>query len=246
LNTYYYYYFLMNVSTTSNPQGDQNAPGPIPVGAPISGQLYLSNGFATGSTTDKNGIRNGFTDFVLFTDQAQYPGSLARQGFGLYHVAQGADSNNRLNFQANGAPITMIRPSTDQNDPTSAQISFEVDLAQLFPYITDQVQLQNAVKNLRWIEINAVATDIVPTDTQTSVVKQYDSFGDTSDGVGNFLVLDVSQPIQVVSGSTAAGSASEPAGDANDVFASPPGSVAPGQGNRLLNIKSWEIDIVQN
>ncbi|HLK60649.1 MAG TPA: hypothetical protein VKU00_29065 [Chthonomonadaceae bacterium] len=230
--TGYYYYFLMNVSN------DPSAPGPIPVGAPISGQPYYSNGFATGSGTDKYGYLNGFTDFVLFTDSPQY-GVQPPLGFGLYHVPPKTDSNDRRNIQASGLPLNPMRPSANLDDPASATFSFDIDLAQLFPGITDQGQLKTQIRNLRWIQVNVVATNIVPTATPTTIPKLYDSFGDTRGGTGSFLLLDVSQPITIQSND--AGAATEPAD--YDVYVSPPDSSV--SVNPALNLTSWTIQILQ-
>lgn len=241
INPNYYYYFIMNVSNASLANGDKNAPGPIPVGAPVSGQPY-GNGFATGSTAGTG----GFTDFVLFNDPFQYPGSQARQGFGLYHVVDSSTcspscANDRRNFVAEGAPITFVRPSTDPTDPASTRIQFEIDLAQLIPNAATQLQAVNEALLLQYIQVNVIATNVVPTDTQTSIPKLFDSFGDTRDGRGNFLILDVSKADTISNGDIRTINTSEPT-DIDDVYISPPGSA---NQDPALNLKDWRIDIVQ-
>ncbi len=175
INPNYHYFFLLNNV------GDQNANGPVPVVLPPYG-----NGFATGSGAQAG----GFTDFVRF-DNFQ-PGN---NGYSLYHVV---GDLNRSAFVNEGSPLSTTRP--DVNDPrTGKQLQFQIDLSQL---ITDSngkplpaEQAVAAANSIRFLQMNIISTDIVPTDLTTLINKQVDSLGDTrtSTGQSTFIVLDVAQ-----------------------------------------------------
>jgi hypothetical protein len=168
-----HYFFLINNA------GDQNAPGPIPVLNPPYG-----NGFATGA-----GGTNGFTDFVRFDN-------LQPQGYGVYHAI---GDPNLSNFIYEGRPITTVPP--DPNDPRTASVlQFEIDLSQLIVQpngapLADQNQAVTQAKAIRFLQVNIVATNVIPRDVVTPVLKQVDSLGDTRtlSGASSFLILDVSQ-----------------------------------------------------
>jgi len=170
INPNYHYFFLMNNA------GNQNAPGPVPVVLPPYG-----NGFATGSGANAG----GFTDFVRF-DNFQ-PGN---NGYSLYHVI---GDPNRSMFVTEGSPVSTTRP--DVNDPrTGKQLQFQLDLSQLVtdangkPLPADQAVA--AAQSIRFLQINIISTDVVPTDLATAVNKQVDSLGETrtSSGQSSFEV----------------------------------------------------------
>jgi hypothetical protein len=183
VNPSYYYYFLINNSNSSV------ATYPVPVGTPSPGTTY-GNGFATAN----DGSSGGFTDFVLYSNY-QYNGAQPNQGYALYHVAntypqQGV--NNPGNFVANGSPFQVFSPQSSGGSPNV--IAFNLDLAQLFEYpnsTNSQGAAKNLASNLRWIQVNMIATNIVPVDITTPQPKFFDSFGDDSNGVGTDLQMDL-------------------------------------------------------
>jgi hypothetical protein len=233
VNATFAYYFLINASNSSV------APYPVPVGAPVSGTTY-GNGFATASDNSSG----GFTDFVLFSSKYQYAGSQPNQGFALYHVAatypQGV--NNSGNFVANGSPIQVASPLNSGN-PNA--IAFQIDLAQLFEYPNSGNSQQSAINqalNLRWIQVNIVSTDFVPTDIQSGVIKHFDSFGDDSNGVGGYLLANlIDGPGAYADGAGNPTSLQEPTGD---VFISGPSGG--GTTNQIpgLDLVHWTIQII--
>ena len=207
VNSTYFYFFLINASNSSS------APGPIPVGAPIPNTQY-GNGFATGSDS----VSGGFTDFVLFSTR-QYAGAQPNQNFALYHVADGTNANT-ANFVANGVPLQVASPQSSSSPTT---IGFQLDLAQLFTYPNSPNNQSAAITKahaLRWIQVNVVSTNVVPTDIQTSVIKMYDSFGNDADGVGSFQLVDLNQSAYANGDQVLSAATTEPAND--DVFISPP------------------------
>lgn len=223
INPNYFYYFIINASN------DPSGPGPIPVGSPISSTTY-GNGFATGSDS-----RSGdFTDFVLYSN-TQYPNATPAANYALYHVLDGKDGNVRTNFVANGAPIQYVPPQS----PTNNTLIFQIDLAQLYTSSNSQADAVNKAKNLRYLQVNVVSTNVVPLDTQTSVIKEYDSFGNDSNGVGNFLNMDLNQ-LAYKNGNGDTPTTTEPS--FNDVFISPVGSnIAQ---DPSLDLVDWEIQVI--
>ena len=220
INPNNHYYFLINNAS------DFNAPGPVAVFVPPYG-----NGFATGS----GGNAGGFTDFVLF-DSVQ-PGN---SGYSLYHVI---GDPNRSQFTLSGNPISATRPSTDSGSLTGKSLRFEIDLSQL---ITDangrplaSSDAATMARNLRYLQVNFVATDVVPRDVSTQVVKRVDSLGDTrtSSASSSFLIIDLAQN-RVYSNSTSnsSGLSIEEPTD-YDVFG--PGT------DDSLDLRDWSIEVKQ-
>jgi hypothetical protein len=175
INPNYSYFFLINNA------GNQNAPGPVPVLIPPYG-----NGFATGS----GGGQNGFTDFVRF-DNFQV------QGYGVYHVVGDPNANQ---FVRTGRPVSAVIPDLSPGSLTSKELRFELDFSQLITDangnpLPDPVEAANLARAIRFLQINVVATSIVPADPTTPVTKLTDAFGDTRTllGASSFFILDSSQ-----------------------------------------------------
>ncbi len=223
VNPNYHYFFLINNT------GSTSGAWPQPVGTPVSGQGY-GNGFATGS----DGKSGGFTDFVLYSNNQVYGGQPSGN-FALYHVANGTNANNSQNFNPNGVPLN----SSVSAD--GATLTFVLDLAQLYPSPISQSTAFNLAQNLRWIQVNCIATNVVPVEGQTSIAKAFDSFGDDSSGVGGYLLMDLkTQSVYANNDGTAATfTCSEPAND--DIFISPAGST---NQDPSLDIIDWNIQIV--
>src|SRR5207302_1625011 len=148
---------------------------------------------------------------------------------------------NRSMFVNEGSPVATTRP--DASDPrTGKQLQFQIDLSQL---VTDSngkplpaEQAVAAAKSIRFLQMNIISTDLVPTDLATPVNKQVDSLGDTrtSTGQSTFIVLDVSQN-RVYRNSDFVGQfAFEPSD--NDVF----GSANP---DPSLDLVDWSAEIRQ-
>lgn len=216
INPNNHYFFLINNA------GDQNAHGPVPVLDPPYG-----NGFATGS----GGGTAGFTDFVRFD-------SLQPQGYALYHAL---GDPNRSNFIFEGQPVAFTAP--DGGDPRSANLlQFDIDLSQLIvdgngAPLPDAAQAKSLANAIRFLQVNFIATDVVPRDVATPVVKQTDSLGDSRTllGASSFLVIDVTQTGRIYDNAAFAGQAiAEP--DFLDIF----------NGNDpSLDITDWSIEIRQ-
>ena len=231
VNPNYQYYFVINNA------GDRNAAGPIPVGTPLPNQTY-GNGFATASDNGASGTTNkgGFTDFVQWGFN-QYGGQ-SQNGYSLYHVV--GDANNRQNFRSSGVPIASTAPSTDSTDPAgSTTLTFELDLSQLIRDATggavDANTAANTARALQYLQVNIISTNITPQDTATSALKAYDSMGNTSDGRGSYLTLDVTQNRTVASTDTSLPETNEPT--FYDVYG--------GSGFSPLDLVSWTIEVVR-
>ncbi len=179
-----YYYYFL-----INNAGDMNAPGPVPVlGTPYG------NGFATGSGDGGK----GFTDFVLF-----YGGS-----YRVYHVQ---DNPNAGNFIETGRPVSSVMP--DLNDPNTAnKLQFTIDMSQL-QYDTNGRPL-SMPPTIRWLQVNVVATNIVPHDATEPVAKIVDSLGDNrANPGGTFQIIDMSQNSTYSNANASGTSVYEPTGD---------------------------------
>jgi hypothetical protein len=235
INPGFYYYFIINRSN------DMNAPGPIPVSAPISNQSY-GNGFATSSSTDNS--RLGFTDFVLFStplNHGLYRNPRDQGGYGLYHVL-GNNNDDRTNFTGTGAPISFVTPNP--NDVNSKTLEFEIDLSQLFTDAsgnppTDTAAVVAMARAIVWIQVNVVATNLTPIDPTTIVNKVFDSFGDNRGGQGTYINLDVSKPDSVRNGDLRFPGATE---SPNDIFTTVPSTESQFV---QLDLVDWTIEIRQ-
>jgi len=226
-NPNYHYFFVINYDTSQGIGGNSAAPGPIPVIGPSNANQSFGNGFAASSDNGPG----GFTDFVEFT----------QGNFNLYHVI-GSTINRQ--FNPNGRPIVFTPP--DPTDPRTARvISFDLDLSQIVFDASgnklDPLQAATQARAIRYLQVNAIATNIVPTDV-TQVIKQVDSFGDDTSSIGqtNFLRLDASQNGSIANGDQRVPNSTEPSG--NDVISNV--SLA-GGGDERINLVDWRIDIVQ-
>ncbi len=204
VNPNFHYFFLINYDTSMGMAGNQNAPGPIPVIGPANANQGYGNGFATGSGTSAN----GFTDFVRFEGNS----------YRLFHVVGNPTLSN---FVDEGMPVNFTLPNS--NNPTVLQ--FEIDLAQLVLQPTgaalpDQMQTISQAKTIRWLQMNIVATDVIPRDQTQLVAKQVESLGDTRSltGASSFLTLDMTQLRTYDNQSFIGQTVFEPAD--NDVFGS--------------------------
>ena len=229
------YYFCINKATAGgdpSASGEQNAPGPIPVGGPISGQSY-GNGFATGSLQGKL----GFTDFVLYTSNQLYSSS-PQDNFAIYHVipASTGGSDNPSNFRFTGVPV--VRAPATSGSPTTIQ--FEIDLTQIVrnPDGTaeDQTQAVTDAGQIRYLQVNIISTNIAPTDPQTAVNKMFDSMGDNRLLQNVYLTLNLQNSHW---DSAQSGSPFEPTEP--DVISTSGGITDP-----TLDLVSWSIDLVTN
>ena len=226
------YYFVINNA------GDINAAGPVPVLSPQSGQTYNGNGFATASDGGASNAINkgGFTDFVLWGANL-YAGA-SQNGYALYHAV--GDSSNRAFFRSSGVPVLSAAPAVNPNDIASSQLSFDIDLAQLIRDATgnpvDAATAVSAARALRYLQINIIATDIAPSDSQTFVNKHVDSLGNdlTASGQNSYLTIDVMQTRTYTSNDTQALSTNEP--DTSDVYPSDISS---------LDLRNWSIEVVR-
>ncbi len=241
-----HYFFLINY-IRDGPQGDagdSSAPGPIPVFGPISANQGFGNGFATSSDHGANSTpargTGGFTDFVEY-----YAGQ-----YRLFHVL--GDPVNR-NFRDEGQPVFVVRPGQDDAQSYN-RLQFEIDLSQLIldaagnpPPASDQTQTLDIARNrLRYLQVNIIATDVIPADQGTQITKEVDALGDTSSllGQSNFLRLDVSQTgvIPDSPSDPRAQNSLEPTG--NDVVVYSGGAFQLG-GKGALDLTDWTIEVRQ-
>jgi len=221
INSNYTYFFLINYDQSQGVIGNQNAPGPVPVINPFSssqGQTF-GNGFAASSSGDAT---PGFTDFVRFDIN----------GYQLLHVSS-SDRTGKT-FIPEGRPDTFFLPGP--NNPN--QLEFTVDLSHLVAAASggqlSATDTTTQAQNIKWLQVNIVATNFIPVDLTPPGVKQVDSLGNTQGGVGSFLNLNVLFDHTYLNGDPLLSSTSfEPAD--NDVYT-----------NGISGIGDESLDITQN
>lgn len=229
---YQYYFFINNM-------GSINAAGPIPVGAPLPDGTY-GNGVATASDNGASSATNkgGFTDFVLWSPTANSYGGASQNNYSLYHVV--GDANDRSKFRSSGVPISSVAPSGDPTDPAgSSTLTFELDLSQLIRdslgNAVDANTAATTARNLRYLQVNIISTNANPL-AQSPANKAYDSMGDTSNGRGSYLTLDVTQTGRIVTSTDSTlPETNEPT--FYDVYGA--------SGQSPLDLISWSIEVVR-
>lgn len=120
-----------------------------------------------------NGFAAGaFTHFVRF-DQFQPQG-----GYALYRVLP---NSNLQGFEYLGVPLRAEPVGTDTN-----HLRFEIDLVQFIPDVP-------TARAMRFIQLNLIATDRVPTDPNDLTPKNWDALGDSRLGTSQYLSLRIDQ-----------------------------------------------------
>ncbi len=120
-----------------------------------------------------NGFAGGaFTHFVRF-DQIQ-PGV----GYGLYRVVP---NTNLQVFEYLGVPLNAEPVGAESN-----RLRFEIDIVQ---FISDVP----TAREMRFIQLNLLATDRVPTDPNDLTPKNWDALGDGRLGTSQYLNLRIDQ-----------------------------------------------------
>jgi hypothetical protein len=236
----YNYYFLIN---RVGPTGAQNARGPIPVlysgleGLTANG---YGNGFATGSQ-NTSGIANdnGITDYVVY-NTAGGPNSI-----GLWHINGPVDVPSPGTFISAPAQYTLPDPTNiDTNLATT--LSFRIYVSQLLtPAETNgqtSAQVTALANAIRWLQVNIVATDYVPTNQTSTGAKQVDSMGNSTstNQLVSYIALDLSQNTTTTSNTTFQTiSSPEPQGD----ILLPPGVT---QVDSSIDLQYWSITVSPN
>jgi hypothetical protein len=235
----YYYFVLINNRRSSTPQAN----GAIPVGGPISGTTY-GNGFATGSTSGTS----GFTDIVLYGQQL--PIGVAQNNTAIYHVIgeDTADLGNANYFdlrfiRQTGNVLQTSDPINSSSPATASQLIWEIDLGQLtidpttnLPYSSSATRLAS-VRQMTWLQINIVATNILPRDPQTAINKQYDSMGNNNQQQDYYIGIPV-----FLNGAFQPGSYPNLAGTEVTGDVQPPGSPQ----DPKLDMTGWQFDLFQS
>ena len=220
VNPNFHYFFLINYDQSQGQGGNQNATGPVAVLRPVNANQGYGNGFAAGS----GGSAFGFTDFVRFEGNA----------YRLFHVV---GDPTRSRFVDEGQPVSFTLP----NGGNPAVLQFDIDLSQIVVASSgaalDPTTAVNQALNIRWLQMNIVATDVIPVNQTTLVNKQVDSLGNTQTptGAASFLSLDVSQIRSYMNQDFVGQAVFEPTGD---VY----GSVNP---DPALDIINYTIAVVK-
>jgi hypothetical protein len=227
-----FYYFLINRLGAT---GDPNARGPVPVLDRAYQYLGGSgNGFATGSLSGST-TTNGVTDYGL-TDYVVY-GNVAPTQIQVYHI--NGDPNNPTNAVANpqGRPVTATLPDLNNVDINAqTTLTFQIDLTQLITDTNDPTTKVKEANAIHYIQVNIVATNVVPTDQSTPTNKYVDSMGNTRSSAeqNSFLILDLTQNRMYTSQLSSGTLSAEQPGD---VY--PPG----GQGTDPIDLIYWTITV---
>ena len=229
----FYYYFLINKYGS---QGTTGAYGPIAVLGPLPGQngaVSFGNGFATGSSANPAGLISGLPDYGI-TDFVLYHTPQQQQGLVLYHFTT---NPNQQQFPPNsGQPLSPILPTNSDSDPTAGRtIQFDLDMVQLVTDTTDMTAKIAEARQIRYLQLNIVATNVIPTDPTFSGLKEVDAMGDglNSSQFNAFREIDLSQARTYTSSDTLGLLSPEPDGD---VY--PPGSP-----DQSLDLEYWSIDV---
>lgn len=177
----YYYFFVINYASAKSVAGDNTAPGPVPILLPP----FTPTGFVIGS----DGSTFGFTDYMEFS--GAQPASTG--GYELYHVVHNSSTNpQEINSIPTGGPVAF---TPQDPNATSGQIQFEIDLAQLVRdtngnALADQNQAINQARQIRYLEVNIIATDTI---SFSAPEKWVDSMGDnrSTTAASTYLILDL-------------------------------------------------------
>jgi hypothetical protein len=203
----YFYYFLINYDKTlGGTVGNQSAPGPVPIEGQLQGGGY-GNGFASGyngSTTA------GFTDYVEFHGGV----------YQLYHVVPGTNLQQAV---PEGAPVSYTLPGTNLNNTNTLQ--FAIDLSQIVVDNNggslDATTTTKMALLIQWLQVNIVATDVVPLNPTLPVFKQIDSLGNNASSTlaNTYLTLPMNQVGQIFTNADATSlGLSSPEPSSNDVY----------------------------
>ena len=233
----YYYYFLINRFGST---GNQNARGPIPVldsalaNSPSTG---YGNGFATGSQ-NASGLQGdtGLTDYVVYNSTGSPSGPI-----GLWHIYGPVDIPNPGTFVSVPSPV-MLPDSNNVDVNQATTLSVTIHVSQLLTTTETKgltpAQITALANQIRWLQVNLVATDKVPTTQTGTMGKLVDSMGDSRFSVQltSFLVLDLSQNPKITDeGTFPTLLFPEPQGD----ILVPPGA----QYNPSIDIVHWSIRV---
>lgn len=191
---------------------DNNAdPGPAPLVTTPWG-----NGFAAASQPDGQ----GFVGFVRF-DRNQ-----GVSGYGVYSCFVNGELRNPTegNFTPLGQPdAVLVVPQPGESTNT---LSFRLDLGRL------------PNPEAQWIQINILATNNLPQDTNPDAIKVWDALG--NGGVGGFIngyiTLDARQN-RILTNDDLIGDAQEPPNDVRD-------KLGPLIDDGSLDIVDWSIRIL--
>jgi hypothetical protein len=227
MNPAFYYFFLINRYGAT---GSLTARGPVAVYAPGQGGLVgYGNGFATGSPGSLgNPPDYGLTDYVLYNQHQ--PGSI-----GVYHFPGDPNIPNSAVYQGMPAQYTLPDLTNIADIGGASTLSFQLQLSQLITDTSDPNQKAREAAAIRYIQVNIVATNYVPTDQNSSGVKEVDAMGNTLDPAqeSSFLTIDLSQNRTYTSQDTTTLLSPEPAGDVYPA----------GTKNDAIDIIYWSITV---
>lgn len=235
----YYYFFLINRVGTQGVSSASGAHGPVPVLEPSVNGGY-GNGFATGSPGSGVGTINGVKDYGI-TDFVLYHAPAAHNNLLLYHFSRNdtPDRQPLARLITDETPLSPNLPQFNTTEPNDARsLSFDIDLAQLITDTNDTATKIQEAKNLEFIQVNIVATNIAPVDQTTILPKLVDSFGDTrnTNEQSSFLEIDLRQSRTYRSSDTFGQLSTEPT---EDLFVTPGASP-----NNSLDLESWSIEVL--
>jgi hypothetical protein len=209
----YWYYFVINRSGSA---GVQNSTcGPIAIYGPNMTIGGYGNGYATGSpgcTPNGSPAYFGLTNYVLYSNNQ---GTAVSGGtLGLYAYSPTQNPNAIPGTTAPSlpqAPLSYTLPDPTSSNPT---LQFTIGVSQLVDDGSTGQQLQQEAAAIQFLQVNIIATDVVPTNQDYSGQKDVDAMGNTLTSIGqsSWLEIDLSQN-RTYTSTDSTSSLQEPMGD---------------------------------
>jgi hypothetical protein len=175
------------------------------------------------------------TDYVFYSNNQGAPNGLP---LGLYHY-NGRDPNSLPGTTPPSNPDAPISYTLPDYTNGVDYVQFTFDVSQLVTDGSTGTQKAQEAAAIRFLQVNIVATDAVPTNQAYSGQKNTDAMGNTlnPNQQSGWLEIDLSQNRTYTSADTSSTLSPEPTGD---VYGYP---TPCGNCNDAIDINSWSIQV---